>query len=759
MLNCSYLHTSSKKHIKWICGVLLTMQFLLCALTFATETRWRIELKAKVDGEAMDCALAGGMEFSKPTLVDIDADDDLDMFVGDKDGKIRFFRNQGSPQNPCWDFDSDFYDSTIGERSFPAFADIDGDGDPDLFVGNQEGRICFFRNDGNINSPIWILITDFYDSIDVGSESTPAFVDIDADSDLDLFVGEEDGTLNFYDNAGNEEIPSWNLVSENYDSIDVGAKSTPAFVDLDADGDLDLFVGEEQGNINFYRNIGDEAVPQWELISTNYNSIDVGKRSSPTFVDIDGDSDLDLFVGQDEGKIFFYTNDGTLYLPSWTLHTESYLFIDLGAYSNPAFADIDADDDEDLFIGEYKGNINFYWTEETTPIPSWSVVTENYFAIEADFSSPTFADINGDGTLDLFIGRKDGKIDFYENIGTAGSAFWDLIPEEYNFIDVGGYASPTFVDIDDDADLDMFVGQIYGKIYFYQNDGAPQIPYWTLVSENFESIDVGWYSAPTFGDLDSDGDFDLLVGNDEGKINFYRNEGTSQACSFLFITDSFGSIDVGKRSTPALCDFDSDGDLDLFVGESKGGLHYYKNLTLNSIRGKVTEQTTPLENAVVYLSGDKEDSTFTDSSGNYEFIGLPLGDYCVFRDPASFQYCFSPLDSDTFEINFVGVTQVDDFSEQNIRKRLQLFPNYPNPFNPATNITYFLPVDAEVKLTIYNLRGEKVKELYDGSQTRGWKKVIWDGKDSRGKKAASGIYFCELKTNQECEIIRMVLLK
>jgi flagellar hook assembly protein FlgD len=76
-----------------------------------------------------------------------------------------------------------------------------------------------------------------------------------------------------------------------------------------------------------------------------------------------------------------------------------------------------------------------------------------------------------------------------------------------------------------------------------------------------------------------------------------------------------------------------------------------------------------------------------------------------------------------------------------------------------TNITYFLPVDARVRLTIFNLRGEKVTELVAESQTRGWKKTLWDGKDSQGRKVASGIYFCRLQTSQKSEIIRMVLLK
>ncbi|GAG06975.1 unnamed protein product, partial [marine sediment metagenome] len=237
------------------------------------------------------------MQFAKPAFVDIDADGDPDLFVGDKDGTIRFFVNQGSAQNSRWDFASDFHDSSIGERSYPSFADIDDDGDPDLFVGNKEGRIAYFRNEGTPNSPVFVKVSDFYDSIDVGSESTPAFVDIDADSDLDLFLGKADGRLSFYRNVGTAGESSWNLVSEYYGSIDVGALSIPVFADIDADGDLDMFIGEEQGNINYYRNAGNDAVADWELISSHYNSIDVGKRSSPAFVDIDGDFDLDLFVG------------------------------------------------------------------------------------------------------------------------------------------------------------------------------------------------------------------------------------------------------------------------------------------------------------------------------------------------------------------------------------------------------------------------------------------------------------------------------
>ena len=760
-MNCSLSQIPTIKPKKWVWASWLTVQLVFCSYSSSTEINWRKELTAQIDGNSVDCAFAGGMEYAKSAFADIDGDGDPDIFVGDQNGRVRIFRNEGAPQNPRWNFVSDFPDSAIGERISPTMVDIDADGDLDLFAGNKEGKVCFFRNDGNLHSPVWIQVTDYYASIDVGSESTPIFVDIDADKDFDLFVGKEDGAVSFYRNDGTKSVPAWNLITSNYDSIDVGASSIPFFADMDADEDLDLFIGEDQGNLNFYRNVGNKTSPGWILVSDNYNLIDVGKRSAPALVDIDDDSDLDLFIGQDQGNIEFYRNDGSVYLPSWTQITKNYLFIDVGAYSKPALVDIDGDGDKDIFLGEEDGNIDFYLNKGIGPVTSLSRITESYFAIQAgEFSSPAFADIDGDGDADLFIGKKDGGMDYYENIGTTQSALWNFVSDQYSSIDVGSYAAPAFVDIDHDNDLDMFIGQMYGRLLFYRNDGSSQFAAWALVSDNFDSIDVGWYSVPTFGDLDRDGDFDLLVGNGDGRIYYFRNDGTPLAFSFSLNTDCYGSIDVGYRAAPMLNDFDSDGDWDLFIGESEGGFHFYKNLTLNSIRGQVTDGTSdPIVNGIVYLSGLRKDSTYTDSCGLYRFTALPVGYYCVYRDANSFKYCFSPLDQDAFDIDFVGTTDVEELSEPKVPEHIELYPNYPNPFNPLTTLSYSLPADMEVELSIFNIQGEKIRELAQGFQGKGTKTVIWEGKNSQGKEVSSGIYFCKLRSGSLYETIKMVMLK
>jgi hypothetical protein len=725
----------------------------------ASEIRLRRRWAAGVDRNTIQCAFAGGMSFAKPALADLDGDGDLDLLVGGENGHLRVFVNEGTPQSALWSFTSDWCDSAVGARACPALADIDGDGDPDLFVGDREGRVAYFRNSGGSTPSSFVKVIDFYESIDVGADAAPSLVDIDGDSDLDLFLGRGDGRLSFYRNSGTRLAPAWSLVTDYYDSIDVGANSVPSFADMDADGDFDLFLGEDQGNVNFFRNVGSATLADWELVSTEYNSISSGRRSAPTFADLDQDGDLDFLIGNDDGRLRFYENEGSPHLPSWTPITDNYMFLDLGAYSAPALADIDADGDDDLFLGEESGKIKFYRTERVIPLPEWSKVTDSYFAIEAgDYSSPEFGDVDADGDLDLIVGRKDGRIEFYRNDGTPQSALWSFEPNRLDFVDVSGYASPALGDIDGDADLDLLVGQTYGKIFFYRNDGTASVPYWVLVTDTFESIDAGWYSSPALGDLDLDGDLDLFIGNSDG-LNLYLNQGSAREFSFQLWTTYVDSLGWTQRHAPAFCDFDSDGDLDLFVGESGGGLCHYRNLILNSIHGNVTDGTDPLTGEMIILSGDRNDSTFTDSTGSYRFPGLPLGNYCVFRDPGSDRYCFSPLESDTFGVDFWDATSVGQSGEPEWPPPAQLHPNYPNPFNPLTNITYSLPSNQRVRLTIYNLKGERVKNLLDAVQDRGSQTVTWDGTDFLGRKAASGVYFCRLDTDLGSQVIRMVLLK
>jgi hypothetical protein len=303
---------------------LFTLSSVFCFASTA-EVEWKMEYGAMVNDEYSSSAYIGKKDFSNFAFVDIDNDGDYDVFLGSWGGSIYFYRNDGTPESATWTFVTDSYDSIdVGYYSAPTFSDIDNDGDYDVFLGNSGGSIYFYQNDGTPESPTWTFLTDSYNSIDVGDYSAPAFSDIDHDGDPDMFIGNGDGGIYFYRNDGTPESPTWTFVTDSYDSIDVGDYSAPAFADIDHDGDSDLFIGEQDGSIYFYRNDGAPELPSWTLVTDSYGSIDVGFLSAPAFSDIDNDGDSDMFIGEWNDKIQFYQNDGAPESPSWTLVSDDY---------------------------------------------------------------------------------------------------------------------------------------------------------------------------------------------------------------------------------------------------------------------------------------------------------------------------------------------------------------------------------------------------------------------------------------------------
>jgi len=353
----------------------------------------------------------------------------------------------------------------------------------------------------------------------LGGFPVPTFADIDADRDLDLFVGDGTGAITFYRNTGTSANPDLTLETDDFASIHVGLNSSPAFANIDADGDPDLFVGEFNGNINFYRNTGTANGPSFTLETENFASIRVGSRL--TFADIDNNGALDLFVGAEGGNIYHYKNVGPIGAPDFRLETQNFANIDVGLRSVPAFADIDRDGDLDLFVGELDGNVNHYLNSGTPSNPSFRFVTD-LPDIGGD-SAPALADLNNDGTIELFVGGSGGNINY-----VPITVEYPRIRVTRSYVSIffkSSQSTPTLADIDKDGDLDLFGGNTNGDITFYQNTGTASNPAFTFETDFFGSIDVGLQSAPDFADIDGDGDLDLFVGEEDGNINFYENSG------------------------------------------------------------------------------------------------------------------------------------------------------------------------------------------------------------------------------------------
>jgi hypothetical protein len=266
----------------------------------------------------------------------------------------------------------------VGSKSKPVFVDIDNDGDFDAFIGEYQGTINYYKNTGSNVSPIFTVQTGAanpFNGVDVGFQSAPAFVDIDNDGDFDAFIGEGDGTINYYENTGSNVSPIFTAqtgTTNPFNNVDVGSNSTPVFVDIDNDGDFDAFIGEKiSGNIYYYKNTGSNGSPIFTAqtgAANPFNGVSVGGFSAPAFVDIDNDGDFDAFIGEGNGTIMYYKNTGSNVSPIFTAQTGAanpFDVVDVGLRSIPAFVDIDNDGDFDAFIGEENGTINFY---ENAPV-------------------------------------------------------------------------------------------------------------------------------------------------------------------------------------------------------------------------------------------------------------------------------------------------------------------------------------------------------------------------------------------------------
>jgi hypothetical protein len=250
------------------------------------------------------------VQYGYPTFVDIDGDNDMDLFVGTD--ILRYFENIGSHTDPQFSSPlvNPFGLDSISSLAIPDFVDLDNDGDFDLLIVTTPGVAKYFENTGTALDPQFAnpLVDPF------GIHSTHrqhSFADIDGDGDFDLFAGagySDPGCVFYYENIGTPKNPQFaNPLLDPFGIIAVDDINNPAFADIDADGDIDWISGLFYSTVMvYYENTGSITNPQFENhhfeVGLNYNSI------SPAFADLDGDGDNDLLVREDDGVLQYYEN-------------------------------------------------------------------------------------------------------------------------------------------------------------------------------------------------------------------------------------------------------------------------------------------------------------------------------------------------------------------------------------------------------------------------------------------------------------------
>lgn len=280
--------------------------------------------------------------------------------------KAQSFSQQFGSANPL-------NSASVTQAARPAFADIDDDGDMDCFIGEAYGSILFYRNTGTASSPVFAQETGGSNPLNLVSVfyySSPAFQDIDDDGDQDAFVANFYGDISFYRNDGSAAAPSFTAVGGGgnpLNGFNTNQESVITSVDIDNDGDFDVFANNSYGNIIFLRNDGTPSSPAFTEVSGGanpFNGVDpVGGRQAPAFADLDGDGDLDCILGQENGTFLYYRNTGTAAAPVFTQQTggdNPLNGVVIDGHSRPALVSIDGDGDADLFAGVSTGSISYF---------------------------------------------------------------------------------------------------------------------------------------------------------------------------------------------------------------------------------------------------------------------------------------------------------------------------------------------------------------------------------------------------------------
>jgi VCBS repeat protein len=559
-------------------------------------------------GRPLELPFHGGFSAPRPQLVDADGDGDLDLFLQELTGSVALFERDGERDGlPRFVPRSSRYaDIDVGE--WYRFADVDGDGDLDLLAEQRFSYIKYYRNDGERGSYRFVLAADTLKDVDgtpifSDRQNIPQLGDLDCNGRSDLLIGRLDGTVARYETAAFDPYgaPAFRLVANEFEGIRIigqqGGPALPlgpsmhgantmALADHDGDRDLDLFWGDffEPGLL-LIANSGTCPAPNFRnqpvqfpvgspLLTSGYNA--------PAFGDLSGDGRADLVVGvlggaynplRTSAENLYYLTRGVG--SAWQMRSRRLLpVLDIGSESIPAIADLDGDGDLDLVLSNKLDpsdlQTSFVYRLENVGTPERPTFRmRSPLDLGRRFhAAPAFADLDGDGRLDALLGQWGPRLSWYRGT-TAG-----FEPADTALVTItrGSNTVPALGDLDGDGDQDLLVGESSGWLNFYRNTGDMRGPRFDLVSDEFEQIRVGRRSAPVLADLDGDGDLDLLVGSESDGVALFRNEGSRTLARL--VRDSTFHVEAPILATPAAGDLDGDGDVDLVLGGTGGGMVY-----------------------------------------------------------------------------------------------------------------------------------------------------------------------------------------
>ena len=583
--------------------IIYSALFLVLSLGFLhAQNRYsfyqEVNTKVWVGPDSILNPWAGGINYPIVNNFDLNFDGKQDLLVYDRNGN-RLIPMVQEEQNgdTIYRYHPEYLDKfplPRGEGAFVLLRDYNCDGQPDIFYSNglfikvwentsSNGQISFTPANGGLE-----LNTNYMSSgvskLYISRADLPDINDVDNDGDLDILTFGNGGVrLEFHENTSNcglnfvQTDNCWGQFVEGglYRTVDLNACSGG-----NKRGKAEQVLHAGSGLLTW--DVDNDQDSDLLLSNVSYNNLSLLING--------GDKDSSIMVSQD-----------TMYPPQKP--------VDLFVFPVSFRAESSFDNTDDLILSSFSSatsgspdmssNHAGIWRYENTGsnnTPNFIFKEDNFLQKDMiDFgaaSIPRLADLNGDSLMDLVLaignrfqspGISSSQLYYFENTGTATDPEFTLL--DTNFADIlqysiGSEICPTFGDLDNDGDLDMILGTISGYFHYFENSGSSTNPSYSLTTPIITNTDVGADAAPYLFDLDEDGDLDLFVGNEQGRVFWFENSSASGP-SFTQKSNFFGAASVSilglNGNAVPVFQRDSTGTA-LFVGSSYQGVVQFDDI-------------------------------------------------------------------------------------------------------------------------------------------------------------------------------------